>query len=67
MTMKKLLIVAAAFAALSAPALAQSMTVDGSRSLHSAPDYAGIEAGNYGPQISLKLLEAEMLYDQYND
>jgi hypothetical protein len=65
--MKKLIIVTAAFAALSAPAFAQSMNGGTTRSLHSAPDYSAIEAGAYGPQISLKLFEAEKLYDQYND
>jgi hypothetical protein len=67
MTMKKIIIVTAAFAALSAPAFAQSMNNSGTRSLHSLPDYAAIQAGEYGSPIGLKLLEAEQLYNQYND
>ena len=64
--MKKLIIAAAAFAAFSASAFAQSN--DGSmRSLHSAPDYAAIQAGQDGTPVGLKILEAEQLYDQYND
>ena len=57
--MKKLIIAAAAFAALSAPAFATS--------LHSAPDYAAIQSEQNGTPTSLKLFEAEMLYDRYND
>jgi hypothetical protein len=67
MTMKKLIIAAAAFAALSAPAFAQSMNGSATRSLHSAPDYSAIAAGEYGTPVGLKLFEAEKLYDLYND
>lgn len=64
--MKKLILITAAFAAISAPAFAQSMDST-ARSLHSAPDYAAIQASQDGQPNSLKLLEAEMLYDRYND
>jgi hypothetical protein len=67
MTMKKLIIAAAAFAVLSAPAFAQSMNGSATRSLHSAPDYSAIAAGEYGTPVGLKLFEAEKLYDLYND
>jgi hypothetical protein len=65
MTMKKLIIAAAAFAALSAPAFAQS--VNDGRSLHSPVDYASLQASQDGTPIGLKIIEAEQLYDQYND
>ena len=65
--MKKLLIAAAAFAALSASAFAQGMNDGATRSLHSPVDYAAIQAGQDGTPVGLKILEAEMLYEQYND
>lgn len=65
--MKKLIIAAAAVAALSAPSFAQAMNGSATRSLHSAPDYSAIAAGEYGTPVGLKLFEAEKLYDQYND
>jgi hypothetical protein len=64
--MKKLLIAAAAFAAFSAPAFAQSINGGQGRSLHSPVDYAALQASQDGTPIGLKILEAEMLYDQYN-
>jgi hypothetical protein len=64
---KKLLIAAAAFAALSAPAFAQSIDGGSGRSLHSPVDYAAIQSSQDGTPIGLKILEAEKLYDLYND
>ncbi len=65
--MKKFILVTATFAALSAPAFAQSMINGATGSLHSAPDYAAIQANQDGTPIGLKLREAEMLYDRYNN
>ena len=65
--MKKLLLTAAAFAAFSAPAFAQSINDGAGRSLHDAVNYSALSGLQDGTPVGLLILEAEQQYKNYND